>query len=561
MLGGIFDLDANWPSMMGVSACAYLTAAAAVACANLLNPEDFRKGLFIAGLVSATSVIVCAGINTELTRLSEIAAALAGLTIATLIGLAARRIQAIGLALCTFLLYAGIGAGKELYVGTGVKIPTLGYILLFLMLMCWLFSALTFLADRYRIPVLFCVGAVAWASSSLTPWNDHVFRTADLKTPPVLPKPFDLLKRRSHPVLIATAGGGIQAAAWTTHVLSRLDQLTQNEFRKHVAVISSVSGGSVGALYFGAYFDNPQRAAEMAKLSSLDEIAWGWINPDIRRVFFPVPFFFDQAVDRGWALERSWEQRIPEKDTMLSDWAVRAAREDFPAFIFNATGIESGRIVTFSTSDFPSGEERDRNILLSKQPRDLRVSTAARLSASFPYVAPAARADRGGQEHFVDGGYADNYGVLSLIEWLQQAVAQGGASSMEDTFIILIRPSADANHRAASSEGWPYQLIAPLNGFLSARETGQLSVARRQLDIFLQKIGAKCHVVEIAYDPSQLPAGKSAADCGHQPLSWKLSRQQAACIDEVWTKGNYDVSKQVQQILAFVQATSPAASQ
>lgn len=45
---------------------------------------------------------------------------------------------------------------------------------------------------------------------------------------------------RATMVLIATAGGGIRAAYWTSAVLSRLDQI--KGFRKHLFAISSVSG-------------------------------------------------------------------------------------------------------------------------------------------------------------------------------------------------------------------------------------------------------------------------------------------------------------------------------
>jgi len=40
--------------------------------------------------------------------------------------------------------------------------------------------------------------------------------------------------------------------------------------------------------------------------------------------------------------------------------------------------------------------------------RDVRVETATRMSAAFPYVSPAARADAPwNAEHLVDGGYFD----------------------------------------------------------------------------------------------------------------------------------------------------------
>lgn len=52
------------------------------------------------------------------------------------------------------------------------------------------------------------------------------------------------------------------------------------------------------------------------------------------------------------------------------------------------------------------------------------MTTAARVSATFAYVTPAARILQGGafrrQYHMVDRGYCDNYGVVTLLEWLDQ---------------------------------------------------------------------------------------------------------------------------------------------
>jgi hypothetical protein len=55
---------------------------------------------------------------------------------------------------------------------------------------------------------------------------------------------------RATMLLIATAGGRIRAAYWTSAVLSKLDQIAG--FRKHLFAISSVSGGSLGAGLFRA---------------------------------------------------------------------------------------------------------------------------------------------------------------------------------------------------------------------------------------------------------------------------------------------------------------------
>ena len=51
-------------------------------------------------------------------------------------------------------------------------------------------------------------------------------------------------------IVVAASGGGIQAAAWTAQVLSGLDTENDGNFGPKVRLISAVSGGSVGAMYF-----------------------------------------------------------------------------------------------------------------------------------------------------------------------------------------------------------------------------------------------------------------------------------------------------------------------
>ena len=57
---------------------------------------------------------------------------------------------------------------------------------------------------------------------------------------------------------------------------------------------------------------------------------------------------------------------------------------------------------------------------------DIALVSAARLSATFPIVSPSARAagswPKRYRYHFVDGGYYDNYGMSTLLEWLDDAL-------------------------------------------------------------------------------------------------------------------------------------------
>src|SRR5262249_24274536 len=73
----------------------------------------------------------------------------------------------------------------------------------------------------------------------------------------------------------------------------------------------------------------------------------------------------------------------------LNQWRDAVAHGKLPAAIFNATAVESGQRFLVATTDVP-----DRGALrfAERFPEwDIPIATAARLSATFTYVSPAAR--------------------------------------------------------------------------------------------------------------------------------------------------------------------------
>jgi hypothetical protein len=153
------------------------------------------------------------------------------------------------------------------------------------------------------------------------PQSDHFFRVVEFKDrlpdPPTAAEYLAVRLNSSASILkpphqrlifVATPGGGIQAAAWTAQVLTELDNLNDHVFRNSVAAISSVSGGSLGAIIYGASFAgnvSPEKVPSNAAQSAIDEVAWGLTVPDYWRTIFPW-LRIDRAIDRGWALEKKW---------------------------------------------------------------------------------------------------------------------------------------------------------------------------------------------------------------------------------------------------------------
>jgi hypothetical protein len=440
-------------------------------------------------------------------------------------------------------------------------VPTLCLVLVLAMLLCWGLTGLTFYFDRFRVPLLLIIGAYI-AVVSLWPQSDHFYRTLP-HSPYTPPSPREILDARADApvILVAASGGGIQAEAWTARVLSGLRQDLGDRFDRSLALVSSVSGGSVGAMLFLASYDQgrlttvgaletyPPVVASVK--SSLDDVTWGIVYPDL--IWSVFPFFKgiggghlftgpNLTSDRGTSLERAWELSDGVTQGTLRRWQEDARAGTRPAVIFNATVVETGdRLLLSTTTLGPSGDTPGRREWSRMYPeRDLPVATAARLSATFPYVTPAVRISTPdifhGAYHVVDGGYYDNFGVSSLVEWLDTGLS-GDGRKPPAVFIVEIRafkssaetPSGDAKN----ARGGTFQTLAPLETLLTVRDTAQL--ARNQ---FALSFISRPHVYDV---PVRVFTFEYVGGCGvspgapeHVPLSWHLTPKERRALAEEW---------------------------
>src|SRR6185503_17725976 len=256
-------------------------------------------------------------------------------------------------------------------------------------------------------------------------------------------------------VVVCASGGGIQSAAWTASVLTWLqeDPRLGPQFTRATRFYSGVSGGSVGIMYFLAGFDasGAPPASRLAAIravasrSSVSEVAWGIVYPDLGRNVLPGSW--SAGINRAWALEQAWRV-LPDSAAegygrkLLDDrWAawVRAVRDGrLPGVAFNAFDIVSGNRILLSNVSIPEAAESAIDMAaLAGDTRlldvDMDVVTAARLSATFPYVTPISRPRVVGEGDFelpevavADGGYFDNAGIMTASEWIR-SLARAGA--------------------------------------------------------------------------------------------------------------------------------------
>jgi hypothetical protein len=374
-------------------------------------------------------------------------------------------------------------------------------------------------------------------------------------------------------VLVAIAGGGIQSSAWGTRVLTGLEEAFEAarksgqldaefpNFAGSVQCISGVSGGATGAMFFvAAYGDGglpsprPNRPRDQpppptppvdaallsgivhaAEETSLGQAVWGLAYPDLRRAWFPF-FTSNDYMDRAERMERKWAQNAAKhirnlgeklKDVSLASWQndVREGRR--PAIIFNGTMVETGDRICFSTApprvpiggqrEFTNGPVTDKTQGTQLYPgADVRIITAARLSATFPIISPAARpllaggpeapkgreipdAGENGLQHVVDGGYYENTGLGALAQWLDSGLSElvkDNSPDLPRSVLILQLEAFPAEPPVTAGAAVPqnpggggtlFQITSPLVALYNVRGAAHTASAERLIQALQQR--------------------------------------------------------------------------
>ncbi len=441
-------------------------------------------------------------------------------------------------------------------------------------------------------------------------------------------------------VVVAASGGGIQASGWTAQVLAGLQDETLGigkDFTKAIGLISSVSGGSVGTMFYLDYLDelklknldelklkNPdvltesekamiQREKEKILLKFiqnatddwLDSVGWGLAYPDLLRLIgFPWRVDKYKYIDRGYALEKDWQRSLENPNKTLDDWYDEAKKGEIPIPVFNSTLVENGRRFFISPmkfipeqmkyyllndselNDSTLSEETKQKIKDSKaldfrtlyncgtpdKPKvcNLDVISAARLSATFPYVSPMARNyiegkdkgdnlikvkedDKKGTKqnyHMADGGFFDNAGAFTAIEWLDEFLEykpedKDKLECKEENYkclnikkVMLVQinafPEILLEPEQKGNLGFLTVLAGPLNALNGVRDSTQVARNIQAVKFLEDKWNNNGKGISIKHFTISFLQKNAKGEEYNQPLSWRLSQKQKNNLKDAW---------------------------
>ncbi|MEH1968209.1 hypothetical protein [Nostoc sp.] len=502
-----------------------------------------------------------------------------------------------GIAVFSIFLLIVYGLGYFIFkprsISNRFEVPALFYIILILSIMVVWVGGISFFNDVSRIPTLLLFLVISSASYTIFK-IDHFYKIYSKNNwlKPTEQKWINVISQRLKNqqsedktlVVVCASGGGIQASGWTTKVLTGLQQELGSKFTQAIGWISSVSGGSVGTMFYLDRFGDQgypeenqlKQIFKSATEDSLDATGWGLAYPDLLR-FIGLPFVIpkeqedDTATeqDRGTAIEIDWKGEMKNPSASLGSWSEKIDQGIIPIPIFNATLVEDGRRFLVSPMTFSKHENCksiDFNTLYPEY--DIDVTTAARLSATFPYVSPVCRPSQESRwnYHIGDGGYFDNFGIGTSIELLDQLLESAQSHQIKKVILLQINafPDDENPEKEKGAPGWQMEVIGSLLALLNVRSSTQNEGNTLNIELLTDKY--KCGYkhdeqekmlqflkdkscqkgVEIMHIPVKFPRGKI-----NPPLSWQLTQEQKEAIQNAWKEwktSNYEIISELKKI-------------
>lgn len=249
-------------------------------------------------------------------------------------------------------------------------------------------------------------------------------------------------------VLINVSGGGLRSAMFTFRTLQMIDSMAGGTLFPQSVFATGSSGGIIGLCYYRELYLNNHDSLMAANQNPdnpfLKSIGKDMLNSlvmsaTVADIFLNNQQFddgrFHYTRDRAWA----WEQQLNENthgafDGRLGDYALPERNAEIPMVVFSPTIINDGRAlhisaqpVSYLINETPEESDGIRAItsgvefgrfFAQQGSADLRISSAVRMGATFPYITPAVSLPSSPTIEVMDAGIRDNYGIVNSVQFM-----------------------------------------------------------------------------------------------------------------------------------------------
>lgn len=248
-------------------------------------------------------------------------------------------------------------------------------------------------------------------------------------------------------VILCSSGGGLKSATWSMQVVRTADSLLNGQLLDHTVLITGASGGMMGMTYLRELYlrqqqgecvdvHDPQYIDDIAK-DLVNSIAFTIVSNDL---FIPwAPFEMNGYTyykDRGYVFEQQLNENTNGiLDRRLEEYREPEASATIPMLYLTPSIVNDARRLIISPQGvsymmkapvgqrYPKAVEVDavdfRWMFQDQDAGNLRMLSAVRMNATYPYVLPNVHLPSRPGIEVMDAGFLDNYGIVSATRFIQ----------------------------------------------------------------------------------------------------------------------------------------------
>lgn len=281
-------------------------------------------------------------------------------------------------------------------------------------------------------------------------------------------------------IIVSVSGGGSRAAFWTFRALQYTDSLTSGNIFSNTVMLTGASGGMMGAAYWRSLHDeyNSGRISNVYNSDYQENIAKDLLNSiifSLASVDMISPFNkislagYSYTKDRGYAMEQEMIRNTEGiLDKKLGDYQQKERDGNVPMAIINGTIVNDGRRLMMcaqplgfltqseydvENAEYPAIDGVDfATFFQSQNPYNLRLPTALRMTATFPYILPVVRLPSEPAINVMDAGLRDNFGIElsnrylhTMRKWIKENTSRVIMLQIRDTRQYEIFPPSSMN--------------------------------------------------------------------------------------------------------------------
>lgn len=352
-------------------------------------------------------------------------------------------------------------------------------------------------------------------------------------------------------VFLSSSGGGLRATAWTTNVLQYLDSVTNGRLFEHTVLMTGASGGMLGAAYMRDVHWQQQRGKAV---NLQDKAHFKNMSKDLQNsvgfaiasndIFVPwIPFEaegYHYLKDRAYIFEKQFKENANGLlSKRLIDYQEAEANADIPLLFMTPVIVNDARRLIISPQRVsymmkPLNGFRDTShieadgidfgrFFEAQNAYNLRISSALRMSATYPYILPNVALPTEPKVEAMDAGWRDNYGFDAALRFINvfRAWIKENTSGV---IMVEIRGFKKKNNLIPNQQGVIDRVFNP---FSAVGQMGKVQDYHQDngishLEDFLGK--EQLQVLRLEYEPSQLRESAS--------MSWHLTTRERLDIKE-----------------------------